>query len=413
MRICPFQPLVPRDNHTAIKLVCPPHDGLSQIEAKAYLNDNPQSFMSIVRPDAIHPQFSFSDPRLYEAASNKLETLRKDNLIIRPSSPCLYIHEQQINGQIHRGIVALASVYDYCERLIKPHEQTRKVNEKGCDLFVSHLFANAAPVILFYPDVDLIDTIVTETIQEPALFDVSSCVARNRIWPVSLENTVRLVSAFRRLVPKAYIADGHHRVSNAARNALEYGVRCGDTDASSWFLSVFFPASQLKIHSFNRLVKGTNGLSIDLLKAKIDAVARVEEMGTPPSDSPAQPGIVFMYIGSKWYSLSFDYDGNDIPNCVDSLDAKILQDSVLNKILGINDPTKSERMEFVGGIHGVKHLAQRVDEYQSHGTAIGFALSAVSVEQLMDIADRDEIMPPKSTWFEPKLGSGFFVHTLR
>lgn len=412
MRIRSFRPFIPSSNDVAETLVCPPYDVVSHSEACAILKSNPSSFISVVRPDATLPT-SASSSELYDASFHALEDLKSSSTLVRTPSPRLFVYEQTLGDRSQRGLVTLASVADYDEKVIKRHERTRAEKEEDRTRLTDRLSANVGPVFLTYPDVRDVDEIVNKTVQGECMFDITPSFAgvRHRVWNLSEADSEKLVGIFDARVPVSYIADGHHRAASAARVGRERKLKSGEMwtgeEDFNWFLCVLFPANQLNILAYNRLVRSLNGLTSSSFVERLSERGELKQMKEAPSSAPETRGEVYVYVNESWHSYILPHpDPKD--GLAESLDANILQRSVLCPLLGIADPRKSDEIEFVGGVRGVTNLAERVEEGDA---AVAFAMHPVTVKQLMQVADRDEIMPPKSTWFEPKLLSGFFVHT--
>lgn len=412
MHIRSFRPLLPSSNEAAKALVCPPYDVVSRSEACAILECNPSSFISVVRPDATLPVAAPSSDS-YNASYNALEALRSSSRLVRAPLPRLYVYEQRLGDRSQRGLVSLASVADYDRDVIKRHERTRAEKEEDRTRLTDHLSANVGPVFLTYPDVSRIDEITNNAIEEEPMFDVTpgDDGVRHRVWGLSELDSEKIVGLFDTNVPVSYIADGHHRAASAAGVGRKRKGKLGESwtgdEDFNWFLCALFPASQLSIMAYNRLVRDLNGLSHSDFIRQLSKRGELTRMKEPPSAVPETSGTVYIFVNDDWYSYILPRpDGKS--GVAESLDASLLQHNVLGPVLGIEDPRKSDRIEFVGGVRGVPYLAKRV---RNGDAAVAFALHPVTVQQLMEVADQGEIMPPKSTWFEPKLRSGFFVHT--
>jgi len=306
---------------------------------------------------------------------------------------------------VQRGIVSCCHVDAYDQNRILKHEKTRQDKEDDRTRHVKSLMANAGPIFLTYRDSESVDQLVDEVERQEPLYHIESPDGVvHTVWRIARSEA--MITAFES-VPCAYIADGHHRSAAAARTARELrdanANHTGDEEYN-WFLTVLFPATQLQILPYNRSVHDLNGLTEAELLVAVRARFRVIEMvpATPP-----QPRQVSMYLGGKWYGLS--WDSPDVDDPVAALDVTYLQDHLLAPVLGIDDPRTSDRIDFVGGIRGPEELERLVDSGKG---AVAFSMFPVMVDQMMDIADADRIMPPKSTWFEPKLRSGLLVHTL-
>jgi len=382
-----------------------PYDVVSTSEARALAEGNPLSMLRVVRADLEFPDGTdaYSEP-VYARAKANFDKLVSGKHLERESAPSLYVYRQQMGMHVQTGVVTLCHVDDYDAGLIKKHEKTRRDKEDDRTRLTALLAANPGPVFLTYRDQSAIECAVAAITKDAPLFDFTAPDGiRHTVWRVSEPEAI--VAAFSP-VPAVYVADGHHRAASAARVARDRRVanpaHTGAEDYN-WFLTVLFPASQLRILPYNRLVADLNGLDEAGLLAGLGAVGAVAGAASP---SPAAPGSVCFYLGGKWRSLSLTAPADADP--ASRLDVSVLQDQVLAPILGIDDPRTNKRIEFAGGIRGTKYLEAEVDEGRA---AIAFSVHPVTIDQLMDIADAGQIMPPKSTWFEPKLRSGLFMHT--
>ena len=404
MRVRAFQGLRPTPE-AADKVASLPYDVVNTAEARALAEGNPASFLHVVRaeidlPDGTDP---YSEA-VYQQAKANLERLEADGHLVRETEPCMYVYQQEWKGLKQRGICAVCHIEDYLNDVIKKHEKTRQAKEDDRTRLNSTLSAHPGPVFLTYKDVPAVNAMVEGIVRTEPLNDFTAVDGvRHTVWRIPGGTT--FAEAFEG-VPVAYVADGHHRSASAARVGKERRDanpnHTGDEDYN-WFLSVLFPASELNILPYNRVVKDLNGLSEAEFLSKLGEACDVRENGLP---DPFAPGEASLYIGGKWYGLKFVVAPKAGP--IERLDAYLLQESVLSPILGIDDPRTSDRVDFIGGIRGTEELVKLVDSGQA---AAAFSMYPVTVEQLMAIADAGEIMPPKSTWFEPKLRSGLFVHT--
>lgn len=411
MKIRTLQPLIPASNHIADRLTCPPYDVVSKSEAAAYIAQASDTFMSVIRPDATLPDVPPYDDAVYAAAKKALHLLTTDSKLVRESNPTLYVYQQTMGEHVQTGLVTLANVRDYDDGVILRHEKTRKDKEDDRTKLTDVLSANTGPVFLTYRDDALIDNIVSNSVAEKPLFDVQGKDnVKHTVWRVSEANAEQLVRLFDSRVQRAYIADGHHRSASAARVARSRvaaaGENCTGDEDFNWFLAVLFPQTQLRILPYNRVITDLNGHTAAELLHKLSEAGQVSKMERP-QQMPQQAGTFFVYVDKEWYKLLLQKGSGGSKSISDGLDCSLLQNQVLLPILGIHDPRSSKTIEFVGGIRGLRFLEKRADA--TNGVA--FALHAVSVAQLMHVSDMNEIMPPKSTWFEPKLRSGFFLHT--
>jgi len=408
-RILPFPALRPPVGK-AKQIAAPPYDVVTVAEAARMAAENPLGFLRIARAEIeLPPDTSPYDDQVYRKASENYERLKREAPLLRDAQPSLYVYALEMDGRRQTGVVAAAAVDDYDAGVIKKHEKTRQETEDDRTRHILTLRSQTGPVFLTYRDSpavnDLVEAIVTEP---PELFDfVAHAGIRHSGWRVPPEATAAIVRAFAE-VPALYIADGHHRVASAsrARAALrDANPAHNGTEGYNGFLSVIFPAGQVRILPYNRVVRDLCGLTEAAFINRVSAAFDV----TPADDStPAAPGRIHMYLAGKWYSLRCTGRTENL-SPVERLDVSLLQELVLAPILDIADVRTSDRIEFVGGIKGPEALRQRVD---SGAAAVAFSMHPTTVEQLMAIADAGAVMPPKSTWFEPKLRDGLFVHDI-
>ena len=403
MRIHPFQGLVPTPA-SASEVACVPYDVVNAAEAAVLATGKPQSLLHVDRAEIDLP--AGTDPyseAVYAKARENFLGLQRAGVLVRETEPCLYVYQQQMGSHIQRGLIAGCHVDDYDRELIKKHEKTRKDKEDDRTKLIDTLSADTGPVFLTYRDHAPVTALVNAKTKEKPLHDFTAPDGiRHTVWRIA--GGADWVKAFA-AVPVSYIADGHHRAASAARVARlrrERNPRHTGAEDYNWFLCVLFPASELKILPYNRIVVDLHGLSVADFLAKVKTLFGLRENATP---SPAAVGEVSMYLGGKWYGLRCVADANADP--VSRLDVSVLQDKLLGPVLGIADVRTSKRIDFVGGIRGTGELVKRVD---AEG-GVAFSMYPVTLTQLMDIADAGQIMPPKSTWFEPKLRSGLVVHT--
>lgn len=405
MKIRAFKGLRPDPQHAA-KVASLPYDVVNTSEARELAQGNPHSFLHVVRAEIDLPEGTdlYSDP-VYTKAKENLDQLKATGAIVREEAPSLYVYQQVMDGHKQKGLVSVCHIEDYLNDLIKKHEKTRPQKEDDRTKLNATLNAHPGPVFLTYRDEATINESIDQITQEEPLIDFTAPDGvQHTVWRVA--QTEALVSAFAD-IPFSYVADGHHRSASAARVGAERKANnpnhTGEEDYN-WFLAVNFPASQLKILPYNRLVFDLNGHSEEDFLERVKSVATVTEDVDP---SPNQVGKVSMYFNNRWYGLEFAPDESLDP--VSRLDISRLQDSILSPTLGIEDPRTSDRIDFIGGIRGTEELEKRV--HNGDGP-VAFSMYPVTIGQLMDIADAGATMPPKSTWFEPKLRSGLFVHTI-
>jgi uncharacterized protein (DUF1015 family) len=406
VRLHPFDALRPRPELVS-QVAAVPYDVVSRDEAAELARGNRYSFLHVGRSDIDLPNdIDPHDPRIYRQAREALDAFVAGGTLIRDGEPALYLYRQVMEGRAQTGLVGCVHVDDYERDVIRKHEKTRQDKEDDRTRHVLTLEAHAEPVLLMYrprADIEVLAGVVMAT--EP-LYDFSAVDGvRHTVWRV--DDHASLIDAFR-TVPYAYVADGHHRSASAWRA----GKECREANPKhlgkeeyNWFLAVLFPSDQLRILPYNRMVRDLGGKSpLEVLRA-LEQVGRVSATSDP---QPSKPGTLCIYIAGRWYRLELDEAGIPRDDPIESLDVSLLQDRVLHPILEIGDPRTDKRVDFVGGIRGTAELERRVN---SGEMAIAFSLYPTTVDQLIAVSDAGAIMPPKSTWFEPKLRSGLFVHT--
>ncbi len=410
--IKPFKGLRPRKDMAA-KVASPPYDVLNSIEAREMAKDNPYSFLHVVKPEIDLPEGTdLYSEAVYNKGAENLKKLIDEGIMKQDASPCFYVYRQIMGDHSQTGLVAGASVEEYQQGLIKKHELTRAEKEEDRVKHVDHLNAQTGPVFLTYRAMPEIDAIIDEICAgEPENDFTADDGIRHTLWVVDrAEDIHRLQEAFKKL-DALYVADGHHRSAAAARvKEMRQKNNPNHTgeEEYNYFLTVIFPHNQMYIMDYNRVVKDLNGLSQQDFLEKVSEKFTVRKLGHS-AEKPKEKHHFLMYLDGVWYEL-IAKDGIFDPNDpVDRLDVSILMNNLLVPVLGIGDPRKDKRIDFVGGIRGLEELKRRVD---SGEMAVAFALFPTSIEDLMAIADAGKIMPPKSTWFEPKLRSGLVVHML-
>jgi len=403
LKIRAFQGLSPKPE-LASQVACVPYDVVNREEAASLTAGNPHSLMHVDRAEIdLPPETDPYSDAVYAAAKSSLARLVHDGSLVRDSAPFIYLYRQQMGEHIQTGVAAVCHIEDYENDIIRKHEKTRRDKEDDRTRLIGTLSANTGPVFLTYRDREDIDGLVAAETARPPLHDfVAPDGIRHTAWRIEAAELVRAFSS----VPLAYVADGHHRSASAARVGRERREanphHTGQEDYN-WFLCVLFPANQLRILPYNRVVVDLNGLNPE---AFLKAVGERFAVSENAPSTPVAPGQVSMFLGGRWLGLTWKPDPKADP--VSRLDVSVLQDNLLAPILGIDDPRTNKRIDFVGGIRGTDELEDRVN---SGRASVAFSMFPVTVDQLMDIADAGQIMPPKSTWFEPKLRSGLFIHT--
>ncbi|MFW6159884.1 MAG: DUF1015 domain-containing protein [Acidobacteriota bacterium] len=394
------------------KVASLPYDVLNSEEAREIAKDNPYSFLHVVKPEIdLPPETDVYSPRVYQKARENMDKLQREGILIRETSPRLYIYRQVMGGREQYGIVGCVSAHDYDRDIIKKHELTRKAKEEDRVKIIEKTNVHAGPVFLTYKTQETVDNLVAEAVKEQPLYDFEADDGiLHTVWIVDEPLADRIIDEFKK-IDCAYVADGHHRSASAAivsRRRREANPSHTGEEEYNFFLAVLFPHNQLKIMDYNRVVKYLNGHSEEELLGFLKSIFLIEEKGKEPY-RPQKKGEVGMYLDDKWYKLEFKPEKVDLSDPVNSLDTALLQNLLLRPFFGIDDPRTSDGIDFIGGIRGLEELKRLVNEGRFKAA---FALYPTSIEELMRIADVGEVMPPKSTWFEPKLRSGLLVHSL-
>ena len=411
VRIKPFKGIRPPRQHAA-EVASRPYDVLNSEEARREATE--KSLLHIIKPEIdFEPIADEHSEEVYRKAVENFARWREEGWLVQDDTEKYYVYAQTMDGRTQYGLVAACHFEDYLEGRIKKHELTRPDKEEDRMIHVRNQNANIEPVFLSYPARAEIDAIVREVVEnnEPEYDFTAADGFGHRFWVIDDESTQRRITEIFDTIPALYVADGHHRTAAAARVGQEKmngNARHTGDEEYCFFLAVIFPDDQLKIIDYNRVVRDLNGLTPAGLLSALEKDFVVEEKGTQPY-RPAELHNFAMYLDGRWYSLTAKagtYDDNDP---IGVLDVTILSNRVLNELLGIADLRTDKRIDFVGGIRGLGELQRRVD---SGEMKVAFALYPVSMKQLIDIADTGNIMPPKTTWFEPKLRSGLVIHSL-
>ncbi|MDP8204113.1 MAG: DUF1015 family protein [Candidatus Tenebribacter mawsonii] len=396
-----------------LDVASPPYDVLNSAEARVQVKDRPNSFLHVVKPEVDLPEdINLYSDEVYKKGRKNLYRMLNEGVLIQDDKPCFYLYRLIMGNVDQIGLVAGASIEDYENGIIKKHEHTRAVKEADRIKHVDTLNANTGPVFLTYRARKDINEIVEEIIKENPLYNIETEDGIKHIfWKIDQQNDIEKILNIFSEIDFLYVADGHHRSASGTKVGQmrrEANPNHTGEEEYNFFLSVIFPDDQLYIMDYNRVVKDLNGNSIEDFLEKIAEKFDVKISSTTEGYSPNKLHNFGMYFDGKWYDLTAKEATFNEDDPVRSLDVAILQDNLLNPILGIGDPRKDKRIDFVGGIRGLQELSRRVDE----GEAVAFSMFPTSIEQLMAIADADEVMPPKSTWFEPKLRSGMITHLL-
>lgn len=408
--IRPFYAIRPTKDK-ASKIAALPYDVYNRQEAKQEVSKNPESFLRIDRAETqFEDNVDTYAPEVYQRAHDLLWDMVSEGSFVKEEKACYYIYELTMGGRTQTGITACASIDDYEQGIIKKHENTRAEKEQDRICHVDVCNAQTGPIFLAYRSNPTINAVVDVVKQEEPLYDfVSEDEIRHRVWAISKEAQIGAVEAAFGSIGEIYIADGHHRAASAVRVGQKRRKEHPDyngTEEFNYFLSVLFPDEQLMIMDYNRVVKDLNGMSESAFLEKVSEIFEVEVLGTE-AVKPTKKGSFCMYLAGKWYLCSIAAE--DIPgHPVEGLDVSILQEQLLKPVLGISDPKTDSRIDFVGGIRGLEELEKRCNT----DCAVAFAMFPTSIQELFAVADAGLLMPPKSTWFEPKLRSGIFIHAL-
>jgi uncharacterized protein (DUF1015 family) len=409
-RVQPFRAWRPRHDICA-DVASPPYDVLSSAEAVTMAADNPMSFLHVVKPEIdLAPGTDVYAAEVYAKGAENLRRMVDDGILFREKEPALYLYRQRMGDHVQTGLVAGASVDEYEADLIKKHEHTRPVKEDDRTRHIDALNANTGPVFLTYRARPEIDALIDRLSAENPTYDFTAPDGIQHVLWVVNDDTDRdaLVEEFRR-VPELYVADGHHRSAAGTRiRALRRDANAEHTgrEPYNYFLSVIFPDNQMKILDYNRVVHDLNGLGKEAFLGQVETAFSIAKVTDGRPNSTKTFG---MYLDGDWFQLRAKEGSFPSSDPVKSLDVAILQDNLLAPVLGIGDPRSDERIDFVGGIRGLGELERLVD---SGIAAVAFALFPTSIDQLFAVADAGLVMPPKSTWFEPKLRSGLIVRPL-
>ncbi len=410
MKIKPFRGLRPR-RELVEKVASPPYDVLERDEALALAEGNPYSFLHVIKPEIDLPEgVDLYDERVYKKGAENLRKFMEEGVLVQDPEEYFYIYRQRMGEHVQTGLVIAASCEDYGQGRIKRHELTREAKEMDRTKHILYTNANTGPVFLLYRDgTSPLKKILQDfSSSQPPEYDFESDGVRHTFWVIREGETIKRIKEIFSEIPHLYIADGHHRAAAAYRvsqiKKRENPSHTGEEEYN-FFLAVVFPHDEMKILPYNRVVKDLGGASPQ------EFLEKVKERFDVKPGSPEPPGkhIISMYLEGNWHYLIPKEGLFDPDDPVSSLDVAILQDHLLAPVLGIENPRKDPRITFVGGIKGTSYLEKLVN---SGEYAVAFSMYPTSVEELMKVADQGKIMPPKSTWFEPKLKSGLVVHLL-
>jgi len=412
-KVKPFKGIRPKED-IVDKVASLPYDVMNREEAKKMAEGNEKSFLRVVRSEIdLDDSIDAHDKVVYEKARKNLDKFIEEGTLNQDKKEKYYIYRQLMFGRVQTGLVACTSIDDYENDIIKKHEFTRPEKEQDRINNFDHCDANTAPIFLSYRKNDKLNTIINDWIKfnKPVYNFTSEDDVTHIIWVIDTDEIIQNISEIFKDIDYLYIADGHHRTASSYKVGLKRRKENPDytgNEEFNYFMSVIFPDEDLFIMDYNRVVEDLNGHTeeefFEIIKEKFE----VEECKGDEPFRPLEKHTFGMYLENKWYKLQAKKGTFESDDPVNSLDASILQDNLLRPILGVEDPRTSEKIDFVGGIRGLKELEKRVSE----GMKVAFSMYPVTIEDLMTVADSGNVMPPKSTWFEPKLRSGLFVHKL-
>jgi len=398
----------------AHKVAALPYDVMDSNEAREMVKGNPYSFLHVDKAEIdLDPSIDLYDKRVYEKARDNLREMIKNGVFQQDEKNCLYIYKQVMKGRVQTGLVGCTSIDDYMNNIIKKHEYTRADKEQDRINHVDYCNANTGPIFLTYRASKEINEIVGNWMADhkPVYDFVSDDGIGHTVWVIDGDDAIQRLEERFRAVDYLYIADGHHRSASAVKVGLKRRESFPDykgDEEFNFFLSVLFPDEQLYIMDYNRVVKDLNGNSAEEFLKKVGEKFDIEEYTGEGQFRPTVRHTFGMYMDGKWYKLTTKAGTYNEEDPVDRLDVSIMQNNLLDPVLGIKDPRTDKRIDFVGGIRGLGELERRVNA----GMKVAFSMCPTTIKDLMSIADAGKVMPPKSTWFEPKLRSGLFIHEL-
>lgn len=395
----------------ASKIAALPYDVMNSEEAREMVKGDKYSFLHVDRAEVdLDPSIDVHDQKVYDKARENLDKMINEGQYIQDKKPCLYIYRQIMNGRPQTGLVFCASIDDYMNNVIKKHEFTRADKEQDRINHVDNCNANTGPIFLTYRENNRVTEIITDWTNKKPTYDfVSEDGISHIVWVIDNDETISEIIELFKGIDNLYIADGHHRSASAVKVGLKRrkeNPNYTGEEEFNYFLAVAFPDNDLMVMDYNRVVKDLNGLTVNQLIDKLKEKFVVTESST--AVKPSKKHTYGMFVDGKWYLLEAKDGIYNVNDPIDSLDVAILQNNVLTPILGIEDVRTSDRIDFIGGIRGIGELEKRVNSDMK----IAFSMFPTEVSDIMKVADINEVMPPKSTWFEPKLRSGLFIHKL-
>jgi uncharacterized protein (DUF1015 family) len=412
VRIKGFKGIRPK-KELASRIASPPYDVIDSNEARILVKIEPYSFLHVVKSEVDLPaDTNLYDPLVYLKAAENLTFFRK-KYMQQDTTPVMYVYRQTLDGRSQTGLIAVQHIDDYLDGKVKIHELTREDKEKDRINHIDIVNANTGPVFFTYPDDRSIDFIIEEQTEKSPEYDfISGDKVQHTLWLIDDPSIIKELKEKFEVIDHVYVADGHHRSKASAmvgKMRRENNPKHQGDEEYNWFLAVFFPSKQLKILDYNRVIKDLKGLDKETFFNKLQTHFIIEEKCCKDSARPKKEHEFSMYLENKWYKLTLKMELLDLKSPVERMDSGLLTRLILSPILGIEDLRKDKRIDFVGGSRGLEELEKRVD---SGEMKLAFALYPISIDQLMKIADSNALMPPKTTWFEPKLRSGLFVHSL-
>lgn len=408
--IRPFNAVRPRED-VASKVAALPYDVFNREEALAEVLKEPLSFLKVDRAETqFAKDFDPYDARVYEKARDTLQQMREEGILVQEGKDCYYVYELTMKGRSQTGLVGCAAIDDYLHNVIKKHEKTREDKEVDRINHVDICNAQTGPIFLAYRSQKIINDVVDRVKKATPLYDfVAPDGVRHAVWRIDQEKDIETIETGFKNIQSIYIADGHHRAASAVKVGLkrrEANPGYTGDEEFNFFLSVLFPHDQLMILDYNRVVKDLNGYTPDEFFSKVAKTFVVEKMGQEPY-KPTAKATFGLYLEGIWYKLTAKEEIHS-SDPVEGLDVSLLQNNLLTPILNIKDIRTDKRIDFVGGIRGLKELEKRANSDMK----LAFSMYPTSINELFDVSDAGRLMPPKSTWFEPKLRSGLFIHSL-
>lgn len=405
--IRPFCAVRPEESMVE-KIAALPYDVYNRKEAREEVKRNPQTFLKVDRPETLLSEdVDIYSQEVYEKAACTLYEMMDNNEFVQDPVPNYYIYELTMNGRVQTGIVGCAAIDDYLNDIIMKHENTRSDKEEDRTNHIDVCDAQTGPIFLTYRANDIINIVVSENKKEEPLYDfVAEDGISHRVWKLQKEEDIEKIRTAFEGINQIYIADGHHRAASAVKVGLKRRAKNPEytgQEEFNYFLSVLFPSDELYVMDYNRVVLDLNGNTVDEFREKLEKDFEIEKYGNEPY-APKEKGTFGMFLEGEWYCLKAKDMTETDP--VKRLDVSILQERILRPILGIEDPKTNQRIKFVGGIRGLKELEKDSEN------GVAFSMYPTAIEELLAVSDAGMLMPPKSTWFEPKLRSGLFIHQI-